>query len=171
MSSIADRNRELLIQRIQADPRLKGEKVIAAAALMRVSILVTVVAGIVGALALQAILGPGGLQFGIGLALGYVAYFAYLAATMGEPRIIGAMAALTPARVILLGSRKVGVVADYPVHEIAKLEMTRKGNMFITGKMLITTPEGNDLTFWTSNRRMAQDFAARFEEMRQRGFR
>lgn len=159
------------MQRIQSDPRLKGEEVISATALMRVSIVVTVVAGIVGAIALQAILGPGGLQFGIGLALGYGAYFAYLFATMGEPRIIGAMAALTPTRVILLGSRKVGVVADYPVQEITKLEMIRKGNMFITGKMAITTPEGQDLTFWTTNRRMAQDFAARFEEMRQRGFR
>ncbi|MDJ0497710.1 MAG: hypothetical protein QNJ89_07760 [Acidimicrobiia bacterium] len=170
MSSIADRNRELLIQRIESDPRLNGEKVIAASALMRVSIIVTVFAGILGAVAAQAAFGPGGLQFIIGLALGYLAYFAYLAATMREPRVIGAMAALTPTRLVLLGSRKAGLVGDYPLQDLERLEMTRKGNLFVMGKLAMTTPEG-DITFWTTNRRMAQDFVARFEEMRQRGSR
>lgn len=156
---------------MQGDPRLNGEKVIAATALMRVSIFVTILAGIVGAIAAQAMFGPGGLQFAIGLALGYLAYFGYLAATMGEPRVIGAMAALTPKRIVLLGSRKKGVVADYPVQEISNLEMTRKGNIFVMGKVAMTNPQGEHLTFLTTNRRMAQDFVARFEEMRQRGFR
>ncbi len=167
---MADRNRELLIQRLESDPRLNGEKVIAASALMRVSIIVTVFAGIVGAVAAQAAFGPGGLQFIIGLALGYLAYFGYLAATMGEPRVIGAMAALTPSRVVLLGSRKAGLVGDYPLQDLTRLEMTRKGNLFVMGKLAMTNPEG-DITFWTTNRRMAQDFVARFEEMRQRGSR
>ena len=171
MSSIADRNRELLIQRIEGDPRLNGEKVIAAAALMRVSIIVTVIAGIAGAVAAQAAFGPGGLQFLIGLALGYLAYFGYLAATMGEPRVIGAMAALTPTRVVLLGSRKVGLVGDYPLKDIARLEVIRKGNLFVMGKLAMTTSEGKEITFWTTNRRMAQDFVARFEEMRPPGSR
>lgn len=166
MSSIADRNRELLIQRVENDPRLDGEKVIAVAAVMRISILVTVAAGIIGALLLQVVFGEGVLQFGLGLALGYIAYFAYLAARMDEPRIVGAMAALTEKRLVLLGSRKKGVVAEYAVSQIESIEMLRKGNMFVMGKMAIK-PQGEEpLTFMTTNRRMALDLVTKFEEMR-----
>ena len=110
-------------------------------------------------------------EFGAGLALGYLAYFAYLAATMSEPRMIGAMAVLTKKRVLLLGSRKKGVVGDYPVAEIESLEMVRKGNILVMGKLAITPADGETLTFMTTNRHMARDFVAQFEEMRRRGFR
>ena len=144
---------------------------VAATAVMRISIFATVFSGIVGAIVLQSLLGQGGLQFGIGLALGYIAYFAYKAVTLDEPRIIGAMAALTNKRVVLLGSRKKGVVAEYPVGEIESLEMTRKGNILVMGKLAITPPDEERLTFLTTNRHLARDFVVQFEEMRRRGFR
>jgi hypothetical protein len=166
---MADRNRELLIQRVENDPRLDGEKVIAAAAVMRISILVTVVAGLIGAVVLQVILGEGALQFALGLALGYIAYFAYLAATMNEPRIIGAMAVLTKTRFVLLGSRKKGLVAEYPIGQIESIDMLRKGNIFIMGKMAIKPQGEARLTFMTTNRGMALDLVTKFEEMRSPG--
>jgi hypothetical protein len=169
MSSIADRNRELLIQRVEHDPRLDGEEVIAVAAVMRISILVTVAAGIIGALVMQVVFGEGVLQFGLGLALGYLAYFGYLAATMDEPRIIGAMAVLTKTRFVLLGSRKRGLVAEYPVRQIESIDMLRKGNIFIMGKMAIKPQGEAPLTFMTTNRRMALDLVTKFEEMRPPG--
>ena len=85
---------------------------------------------------------------------------------MKEPRIVGAMAALTKKRVVLLGSRKKGIVAEYPVAKIESLEMTRKGNIFVMGKMAIKPPDAERLTFMTTNRRMAQHFVAQFKEMR-----
>ncbi len=133
---------------------------------MRVSVLVTVFSGIFGAIVVQSLLGQGALTFGVGLALGYGAYFAYLAITMDEPRVLGAMAALTSKRIVLLGSRKKGVVAEYSIGEVEDLEMTRKGNMLIMGKLAITPPDGERRTFMTTNRRMAQDFVKQFQEMR-----
>ena len=169
MSSFADRNRQLLIERLEGDPRLRGAKVHAAVAIMRISIFVTLIAGIVGALFMQVFFGPGGLQFGVGMAIGYGAYFGYLFATMSEPRVIGAMAALTNDKVILVGSRKAGIVAEWRIKQLETLKMVRKGNLFVMGKMVIKPKNGTTATFFTTNRRLALDFVARYEEMRPGG--
>jgi hypothetical protein len=165
MSSISDRNRRLLIERLQGDPRLGGAEVRAATALMRISIVVTVVVGILGAIFAQVIFGEGGIQFAVGMAIGYGAYFGYLAATMKEPRVIGAMAALTDKKVLLLGSRKAGIVAEWKVSELENVEMIRTGNLFMMGKIAIAPKSGETLTFFTSNRRLAVDFVDRYREI------
>jgi hypothetical protein len=166
MSSITDRNRQLLIQRIQGDPRLDGAKVHGAAALMRVSITVTVLMGVVGAIVAQVLFGEGGIQFGVGMAAGYAGYFGYLALRMEEPRVIGAMAAVTDRRVVLLGSRKKGVVAEWKLEELDNLEMIRRGNLFIMGKLQITPAGGDPITFLTTNRRLALSFVETYEAIR-----
>ena len=166
MSSIADRNRERFIQQIQADSRLEGGKVLGAAALMRVSIMMLVLAGIVGAIGSQIIFGEGGLQFGLGLLAGYAAYVAYVLATMGQPRVIGAMGVLTNKKVVLLGSRRAGMIGDWKLTEIEDIELLRKGNLLIMGKIAIK-PKGEDrLVFFLSNRRMGHHFVEQYRDLR-----
>ncbi len=165
MGSIADRNRELLIQRIEADPRLEGAKVLAAAALMRVSVLVSVAAGVVGALAAQAAFGAGGIQFAAGLAAGYLGYFLYLWRTMKEPRVIGAMSVLTAEKFLLLGSRRAGVVAEYRLAELEDLKMLRKGNLLVMGKLAVIPAGAEPIIFMTANRHMALHLVAEFEKI------
>ena len=166
MSSIADRNRRLLIERIQGDVRLEGAKVNAAVALMRVSLFVTVFAGIFGAIGAQLLFGEGGVQFGIGMVLGYAAYFGYLAVRMTEPRVVGAMAALTDTKVVLLGSRKAGIIREWRLRKLENLEMTRKGSLFVMGKMAITPKGEEPMIFFTTNRRLAQFFVEAYQEAR-----
>ena len=166
MGSIADRNRDLLIQRIESDPRLEGAKVLAAAALMRVSVFVSVAAGVVGALAAQAAFGAGGFQFAAGLVAGYLVYFLYLWRTMKEPRVIGAMSALTAQKLLLLGSRKAGIVAEYALAELEDLRMLRKGNLLFMGKLEVRPAGAEPITFMTANRRMAMHLVAEFEKIR-----
>lgn len=165
MASIADRNRELLIQRLQNDPRLSGADVLAAAALMRISVVALVAAGLVGALGGQLVFGEGGIQFGLGLALGYVAYFGYRYRTMGEPRVIGIMAALTDKQIVLLGSRKKGIVGKYNNREIKSLEVLRKGNLLMMGKIGLTPADGEQIIFLSTNRRMGNDLVERFNSL------
>jgi hypothetical protein len=160
-----------MIERIQGDPRLGGAKVRAATAVMRVSISMTVLSGILGAIAAQVLLGEGGIQFGIGMAVGYAGYFGYLALRMEEPRVIGAMAALTDTKVVLLGSRKAGILGEWKVKSLENLEMVRKGNFFIMGKIAITPKSGNRLTFLTTNRRIAADFVDTYHQIRGGGSR
>ena len=143
----------------------------AATPLMRVSIFTTVFAGIIGAIVFQMIFGQGGLQFGVGMVAGYLAYFGYLMRTMGEPRVIGVMAVLTPKKVVLLGSRRAGIVGEYDIADIESLEMVRKGNILIMGKLALSPSTGDKVTFMTSNRQIAAGFVAEFEEIRRRGFR
>ena len=159
-----------MIQRLQGDSRLGGAKVVAATPLMRVSIFVTVFAGVIGAIVFQLILGQGGLQFGAGMVAGYLAYFVYLRQTMGEPRVIGVMAVLTPKKVILLGSRRAGIVGEYETAEIESLEIIRKGNIIMMGKLALTPATGDKVTFMTTNRQIAAGFVAEFEEIRRGGF-
>jgi hypothetical protein len=166
VSSISDRNRRLLIERIQGDVRLEGANVRAAVALMKVSLSMTVLAGILGAIGAQVLFGEGGFQFGIGMMLGYAAYFGYLALRMPEPRVVGAMAALTDSKVVLLGSRKAGIIREWPLKKLENLEMMRKGNLFVMGKMAFT-PKGEEPTvFFTTNRRLAQFFVESYQEAR-----
>ncbi len=167
---MTERNRELMMQRLQGDPRLDGAEVVAATPLMRVSIFVAVFAGVAGAVVSQVLLGEGGLQFGLGMFAGYLAYWAYLKRTMGEPRVIGAMAALTRKKVVLLGSRRAGVVAEYDIADLESLEIVRKGNLLVMGKLAITPNEGDQITFMTTNRHLAAGFVGEFEELRRRDF-
>jgi hypothetical protein len=166
MSSFADRNRELLIERVQGDPRLGGAKVRAATTLMRISLFALIFSGIVGALLAQIAFGEGGLQFGAGLFLGYLAYGIYLYLRMGEPRVVGVMAALTNKKVVLLGSRRAGIIAEYAIAEIENLEILRKGNLLIMGKLALTPAGGERAIFFTTNRRMATSFVEEYEEIR-----
>lgn len=165
MASIADRNRDLLVERLQNDPRLGGAKVRAAAALMRVSVVALVAAGLAGALGGQLVFGEGGIQFGIGLAVGYTAYFGYRYLTMGEPRVIGVMAALTDKQILLLGSRKRGIVGEYDNREIKSLELLRKGNLLMMGKIGLTPADGEEIIFLSTNRRMGSDFVESFHSL------
>ena len=126
----------------------------------------TVLAGILGVIFAQLLFGEGGLQFGIGMAGGYAAYFGYLALKMTEPRVIGAMAALTDSKVVLLGSRKAGIIGEWQLRKLERLEMTRKGNLFIMGKLAITPVGGETMTFLTTNRRLAQSFVEGYHEAR-----
>jgi hypothetical protein len=169
MSSLVDRNRELMIERLRGDPRLGGAEVVTAMPLMRVSIFTAVVAGVVGALVSQLVVGQGGLQFLLGMVAGYLAYAAYLLRTMGEPRVIGAMAVLTPEKVILLGSRRAGIAAEYNLADLESLEIRRKGNLLVTGKLGINPIQGESVTFFTTNRNLAAAFVAEFDEIRRQG--
>lgn len=165
MSSLGERNKKALLTRLEADPRLQGAKVRGATALMRISILATVVAAVAGAIAAQAIFGEGTLQFAVGMAAGYLGYFAYLFATMSKPRILGAMAVLTDKKVVLLGSRKIGVVAEYEFDELQTIEMLRKGNLLRMGKFAIAPLDGERIIFFTSNRRQATSFVEEFRKL------
>jgi len=165
MSSIGERNRKQLLARVEGDPRLGGARVRAATALMRISIFATVVAAVSGAIVTQSIFGEGTAQFAVGMGAGYVGYFVFLFATMTKPRVLGAMAVLTDNKVVLLGSRKIGVVAEYEFDELQSIEMTRKGNLLRLGKLAIAPVDGERTTFFTSNRRQAADFVEQFEQL------
>ena len=165
MSPIGDRNRQLLTTRIERDPRLEGAKVHAATALMRISIFATVAIAIAGAIIAQLVFGEGTVQFAVGMGAGYIGYFVYLFATMGEPRVIGVMAALTDTKVVLLGSRKAGVVAEYRFEELDSLEMPRKGNLFRMSKIAIKPAGADQITFLASNRRQAAIFVEEYQRV------
>lgn len=167
---MAERNREVMIERLQGDPRLGGAKVVAAMPLMRVSIFVAVFSGVIGAIVFQLVLGQGGLQFGLGMVAGYLTYWAYLMRTMGEPRVLGVMAVLTTQKLILLGSRRKGIVGEYEIPNLESLNLLRKGNLLVMGKLVITPVDGDRLVFMTTNKGVTAGFVAEFEELRRRGY-
>lgn len=166
---MTDRNRESLIKRIQGDPRIGGDKIITAAALMRISVVTLMASGVIGLVVAQLVFGEGTVPFAGGLVLGYLTYLAYLWKTMKEPRVIGVMAVLTNKRVILLGSRKAGMVGDWNHQDIESLELTRKGNIMMMGKVVLIPVGGEPITFLTSNRRLGRDFVTQFQDLRRRG--
>ncbi|MEA2001765.1 MAG: hypothetical protein U9N84_07775 [Actinomycetota bacterium] len=165
MSPISDRNRQLIITRIEGDPRLDGAKVHAAAPLMRMSIFATVAVAIAGAIIAQVIFGEGTVQFALGMGAGYAGYFIYLFATMGEPRVIGVMAALTDTKVILLGSRRAGIVGEYRFQELDSLSMPRKGNLLRMSKIVIKPVGSDGIKFLGSNRRQATIFVEEYQRV------
>ena len=117
-----------------------------------------VLSGILGAFIAQILFGAGGLQFGGGLFVGYAVYVLYQIRTMGQPRVIGAMAVLTNRRLLLLGSRKVGVAEEWKLSDIEAIDLLRKGNLLVMGKIVIR-PKGRDgIKFYLSNRQMGQHF-------------
>jgi hypothetical protein len=112
------------------------------------------------------VFGNGGLQFGIGLFVGYAAYIAYLLITMGAPRVIGAMAVLTKNKLVLLGTRRVGVVAEWQRKDIDDIDVLRNGNMLVMGKIRIR-PKGEDgMVFYLSNRDLGRHFIDTYREGR-----
>jgi hypothetical protein len=166
MSSFADRNRERLIKQLEEDPRLGKAKVVSAVPMIRGSFVMLVVWGIVAAIAAQLIFGNGGVQFVIGLFIGYAAYIAYLVVTMGPPRIIGAMAVLTGDKLVLLGTRRTGVVAEWRRKDIEAIDVIRKGNLLVMGKISIR-PVGEDgILFYLSNRQLGMHLVEAFNEGR-----
>ena len=169
MSSIADRNRNLLIKSLQGDPRIGDDPIVAAATLMRVSIFMMIGSGVVGLIIAQLILGEGMPQFLLGMVIGYGAYYLYLKRTMGEPRVVGLMAVLTNKKLVLLGSRKAGVVAEWKISEIESLDLVRRGNPFIMGKAVLTPVGGEPMTFLISQRKLGRDLVTKFQELHRGG--
>ena len=166
MASFAERSREAYIRQIQDKPQIGNDNVLSAVPLMRMNMIMLLVAGIVGALAVQTLLGFGSLQFPLGLAVGYVAYFAYVLGTMEQPRFLGAMGVLTDKRIILLGSRRVGVAGEWSLSHIEDVEQQRKGNLFIAGKILIKPIDGNPYRFFVSNPAMGTHFVEQYRQLR-----
>ena len=132
---------------------------------MRLSVMMLVISGILGVFAFQAAFGLGGIQFGIGLLLGYAAYVLIILRTMGPPRIIGAMAVLTNRRLLLLGSRRVGVAGEWRLSDLADIELNRKGNLLVMGKITLIPREGDAMRFFLSNRAMGRHFMDAYQEL------
>lgn len=166
---MADRNREMFIKRLQDDPRLGGDKVIAAAALMRISVVMLMSSGVIGLIFAQLVFGEGAAQFAGGLVFGYLAYLAYLWKTLKEPRVIGVVAVLTNKKITLLGSRKAGIVGEWKHQDIESVELIRKGNIMMMGKVALTPVGDEPITFLASNRRLGRDFVTQFQDLRRRG--
>ena len=158
-----------MIQRIQRDPRVGGDTVIAATALMRISIFMLMGSGVIGLILAQLLFGEGLGQFLAGMLAGYAIYFLYVKRTMGEPQVVGLMAVLTDKNLVLLGSRKAGVVAEWKLTEIEDLELVRKGNLFVMGKLALTPVGSPPIGFFTSNRKLGRDFVESFQERRSSG--
>lgn len=165
MSSFADRNREAVINQLQDDERIGGDTILSVAPLMRVSVMLLVISGIVGVLVFQIIFGFGGLQFGIGLVLGYVAYVLVALRTMGTPRVIGAMGVLTDRRLMLLGSKRVGIAGEWNLSDLDSIELTRRGNLLVMGKIKVVPREDNAMNFYLSNRGMGVHFMDAYREL------
>lgn len=166
MASFAERNRERVIQQFESDPRIGKAKVLSVAPLIRGSFVMLVFSGVVGAIAAQVFLGNGGLQFIAGLIVGYAAYILYKMRTMRPPRFVGAMAVLTKSKLLLLGSRRVGVVAEWPVKDLESIEVLRRGNLLVMGKIAIKPAGEERIVFFLSNRSMGNHFVDAFNEMR-----
>ncbi len=166
MSSFAERNREAIIRQLEGDSRLGSDKILSVAPVMRASVMMLVFSGIIGVIVVQYIIGFGGFQFAIGLIAGYAAYIAYLLATMGQPRMIGAMGVLTNKRVVLLGSKRVGIAGDWKHSDIETIKLLRKGNLLIMGKIAITPVGAKRLDFFLSNRGMGLHFMEQYEKLR-----
>ena len=154
MSSFAERNREAVTRQLQNDDRIGGDKILSVAPLLRVSVMMLIICGIIGVVVFQTIFGYGGLQFGIGLVLGYAAYVVYMLATMGPPKMLGGMAALTDKRVILLGSKRSGKFAEWDLKDLESIQLTRRGNLLVMGKITIVPRDGDPIRFFLSNRIM-----------------
>ncbi|MDJ0665355.1 MAG: hypothetical protein QNJ75_12455 [Acidimicrobiia bacterium] len=165
MSSFADRNREAVINQLQNDERIGTDTILSVAPLMRVSVMLLVISGIVGVLVFQILFGFGGLQFGIGLVLGYVAYVLIALRTMGAPRVIGAMGVLTDRRLMLLGSKRVGIAGEWSLSDLDSIELTRKGNLLVMGKIMVVPKEGKAMGFYLSNRGMGVHFMDAYREL------
>jgi hypothetical protein len=165
MSSFADRNREAMINQLKSDERIGNDQILSVAPMMRVSVMLLVVSGIIGVFVFQIIFGVGGLQFGAGLLLGYASYVVVALRTMGKPRVIGAMGVLTNRRLLLLGSKKVGIAAEWKLADLEDIELNRRGNLLVMGKIAIVPKDGNVLRFYLSNRRMGAHFMDAYREL------
>ena len=164
MSAFSDRNRAAVIKQLQSDERIGKDTITSVAPLMRVSVMLLVASGIIGVLAFQILFGFGGIQFAIGLILGYAGYVLIALRTMGNPRVIGAMAVLTNRRLLLLGSKKVGIAAEWNLSDLEDIELNRRGNLLMMGKITII-PKGEDpVRFYLSNRGMGVHFMDSYRE-------
>lgn len=165
MSSFSDRNREAVISQLQSDERIGNDTILSVTPLMRVSVMVLVVSGIVGVLIFQMIFGFGGFQFAAGLLLGYAAYVIVALRTMGKPRVVGAMGVLTNRRLLLLGSKRVGIAGEWRLSDLEDIELTRKGNLLVMGKIKVIPEEGNAMRFYLSNRGMGVHFMDTYQAL------
>lgn len=166
MSSFADRNREAVIRQLQNDARIGNDEILSVAPLMRVSVMMLVVSGIVGVLLFQILFGFGGVQFAVGLILGYAAYIVIILRTMGSPRVIGAMGVLTNRRLLLLGSKRVGIAAEWELSDLEGIELNRKGNLLVMGKIRVVPRDGDGVRFYLSNRGMGVHFVDTYQNLR-----
>lgn len=168
MTSFADRNRERLMEQLERDPRLKKAKVLSAAPMIRGSVVAMMISGIVGALIFQLIFGTSGFPFAAGLIVGYGGYIAYKLYTMGEPRVIAVMAALTRDKLVLLGSKRVGIAAEWDRKNIESIDLLRAGNLLVMGKIAIRPAGEEPIIFFLSNRKIGRHLVETFNERRKR---
>jgi hypothetical protein len=166
MASFADRSRQAYIEQLQKDPRIGEDTITSIVPVMRVSVMMLVFAGLIGVVGVQAWLGFGGFQFLLGMAVGYLAYGAYVLGTMEPPRFIGAMAVLTERRLLLLGSKRVGVAAEWELSAIEEITQLRKGNLLIVGKIAIKPTGSDPLRFFASNPAMGRHFMEQYRKQR-----
>jgi len=166
MAPSADRIREQLIERLGNDSRLGKAKVVSATPVIRGSVVAMMLSGILGGMALQIILGSSAVSFALGLAVGYGAYIGYKILTMGEPKVIAAMAVLTRDKLILLGSRRVGIAAEWKRKDIEGIDVLRKGNLMIMGKISIRPVGAEPIQFFLSNPKVGRHLVEAFNEGR-----
>jgi len=156
MSKFSERARERIIEQLQTDPRLEGETVLSAATLSRASFFMLGISGVLGFILVVALLGPGGLQLILGLFLGYGAYAAYILFVKPGPRAIGVFAVLTRKKVVLLGTSRKGIIHEWKRTEIKEIEMRRRGNLLIMGKIAFVPRKGDPWVLFVSNQGMGR---------------
>ncbi len=166
MSKFSDRARERLISQLSSDPRLGGETVLSAAPMTRASFLMLGLSGVLGFIFVLSFFGSGSAQLIIGLFVGYAAYLAFVLYLKPGPRLIGLFGVLTNKKVVLLGSSKMGVVQEWKLSELDSVELRRKGNFIIMGKVAFNPRKGEPMVFFVSNQPLGRHFVAEWQRLR-----
>ncbi len=166
MSRFSDRARERLVAQLQEDPRLDGDDVLSATPLTRASFLMLGFSGILGFIFVVSFFGPGSAQLLLGLFLGYAVYVVYVLYIKPGPRLFGLFAVLTTGRVVLLGSSRAGVIEEWKHSQLESVELRRKGNLIIMGKLAFTPRKGDTMVFFVSNQPLGRHFAAEWQRLR-----
>lgn len=166
MRRFSDRARERLIAQLQDDPRLGGDDVLSATPLTRASFLMLGLSGILGFVFVVSFFGSGSGQLILGLFLGYAVYVLYVLYVKPGPRLIGLFAVLTTKRVVLLGSSRTGEIENWKHNELESIELRRKGNLLIMGKLAFMPRKGETMVFFVSNQPLGRHFAAEWQRLR-----
>ncbi|MCP3997816.1 MAG: hypothetical protein GY722_22550 [bacterium] len=166
MSRFAEQTRERIVKQLQGDPRLSGETVLAGATLTRISFFILGASGVAGFIFMLAFFGSGGLQLAIGLLLGYAAYIAFLLYVKGGPRVLGLFGVLTKRKLVLLGSSRAGVIKEWKLKQIESMELLRKGNLIVMGKLAIKPSQEEQMVFFVSNKGLGIHLVEKYQELR-----
>ena len=165
MGKFAEQTRERIVRQLQGDSRLSGETVLAAATLTRISFFMLGASGVAGFIFMLAFFGSGGLQLGLGLLIGYSAYILVLLYVKDGPRVLGLFGVLTKRKLILLGSSRVGIIKEWKLRELESLEMIRKGNLIVMGKLAIKPRKEDRMVFLVSNQGLGRYLVEKYEEL------